>query len=47
MTDTLRPLIGKRADGGWGRGISTWVIVTTRDRRMRNDSTSIGWTILG
>ncbi len=29
VTDALRPLIGKRADGGWGRGISTWVIVTT------------------
>ena len=29
VTDTLRPLIGNRADGGWGRGINTWVIVTT------------------
>ena len=29
VTDTLRPVIGNRADGGWGRGIDTWVIVTT------------------
>jgi len=29
VTDTLRPLIGNRADGGVGRGINTWVIVTT------------------
>ncbi|MDQ4021890.1 MAG: BCCT family transporter [Actinomycetota bacterium] len=29
VTDTLRPVIGKGADGGWGRGINTWVIVTT------------------
>lgn len=29
VSDTLRPLIGNRADGGTGRGIDTWVIVTT------------------
>jgi glycine betaine transporter len=30
VTDTIRPLIGDRAaDGAWGRGINTWVIVTT------------------
>ncbi|WP_242189638.1 BCCT family transporter [Saccharopolyspora soli] len=29
VTDTLRPIIGDRADGAWGRGINTWVIVTT------------------
>lgn len=29
VSATLRPLMGKRADGPAGRGIDTWVIVTT------------------
>lgn len=29
VTSALRPLLGDRADGGLGRGINTWVIVTT------------------
>jgi glycine betaine transporter len=29
VTSALRPLIGDRADGGLGRSINTWVIVTT------------------